>query len=253
MALLREPAGSAAEKGLEVLLMTRPATSSFAAGAEVFPGGSVDAADLEPGWARLDDGPNLNQQVERHLLVTAVRETFEECAVLLARDAGGNPCPPHLLAGLAPLRRRTQGRNQDGFLAGLQGAGLRPGWEDLAFCAHWVTPQGLPRIFDTRFFLAALPAGQEPIQDDPGELESMRWVRPGMALREAARGQTLLLPPTRAVLEQLADQPSVAAALRAARGSRVQRVQPKLDEITSSRYPGLDIRAVLGQDPRSER
>lgn len=233
--------------------MTRSATSSFAPRAEVFPGGSVDAADLDPAWSQLDDGPNLNQQVERCLLVTAVRETFEECAILLARDAGGNPCPPHLVAELAPFRHRIQGRNQDVFLAGLQAAGLRPGWEDLVFYAHWVTPQGLPRRFDTRFFLAALPAGQKPIQDDPGELESMRWVRPEVALREAVRGQTLLLPPTRAVLEQLADQPTVAAALQAAKGSRIQRVQPKLEEITSIRYPGLDIRAVLGQDPRSER
>ena len=54
------------------------------------------------------------------------------------------------------------------------------------FCAHWVTPSGMPRIFDTRFFLASLPPGQEPDPDAGGELTSMRWVAPGQALREAA-------------------------------------------------------------------
>lgn len=233
--------------------MTRSATSSFAPRAVVFPGGSVDAADLEPGWSQLAAGVALHPELERHLLVTAVRETFEECGVLLARDAAAQACPPHLVAELAPLRRRIQGGDPERFLPGLSAAGLRPGWEDLAYCAHWVTPEGLPRIFDTRFFLAALPAGQEPSLDAPGELVSMRWVRPGAALGEALQGETLLLPPTRAVLELLADHPTVAEALLAARAVRVQRVQPKLEEITSSRYPGLDTGAILGRATETDK
>ncbi len=236
------------EPGLEVLLLTRPATSSFAPRAEVFPGGSVDTADLDSGWADAAAGLQLNSGAERHLLVTAVRETFEECGVLLARNAAGHSCPSRVAAELAPLRRRIQNGHPEGFLSGLREAGLRPAWEDLIFCAHWVTPEGLPRIFDTRFFMAALPPDQQPSPDYPGELDSMRWVSPSTALRESVRGETLLLPPTRAVLAQLAAQPTVAAAVQAARSSKVQRVQPKLEEITSDRYPGLDLGAVLGPD-----
>ncbi|MGA7173884.1 MAG: hypothetical protein WBZ07_08530 [Candidatus Dormiibacterota bacterium] len=230
--------------------MTRPATSSFAPRAEVFPGGSVDTADLDPSWSELEAGPLLSREVERHLLVTAVRETFEECGILLARTSSGQPCPQELAAELGSLRRRLQAGHPGEFQSRLRRTGLRPGWEDLIFCAHWVTPEGLPRIFDTRFFLAALPAGQEPSREEPGELTAMRWVSPYSALQEAVQGRTLLLPPTRSVLELLVQHRTVEAALQAARGTRKMRVQPKLEEITSARYPGLDVGDLLG--PKSE-
>jgi len=254
VALLRDrPEAAKADPSLEVLLLTRPASSVFAPGAEVFPGGSVDPADLDPEWLGLRAAWVPSAEVEWHLIVTAVRETFEECGVLLACDANGRPIPPQRVAALAPLRRELQEGHPDRLLPGLREADLRPAWGELAFCAHWVTPEGLPRIFDTRFFLAALPAGQEPSRDQPGELDSMRWVDPATALVEAVQGRTLLLPPTRAVLEQLVDQPRVAMALLAARSSPVNRVQPKLEEVTASHYPGLDLRAILGSDGDSEQ
>jgi hypothetical protein len=142
------------------------------------------------------------------------------------------------------LRRRIQDGHPEEFQAGLRRSGLRPAWEDLTFCAHWVTPAGMPRIFDTRFFLASLPPGQEPHPDAGGELTSMRWVVPEQALREAAEGRCLLLPPTRSVLAHLAAHASVAEAQASARASRVQRVRPRLEEITAERYPGLDLEAI---------
>ncbi|MGC1185059.1 MAG: NUDIX hydrolase, partial [Candidatus Dormiibacterota bacterium] len=182
----------------------RPASSSFAPRAEVFPGGSVDAADLDSGWTNMAPELAAKSPVATHLLVTAVRETFEECGVLLVRDEYGEPCAPELAARLQSLRQQVPEGHPDAFRAGLRGQGLRPAWEDLCFCAHWVTPDGLPRIFDTRFFLALLPAGQQPSIDEGQELESLRWIAPGTALEEALRGDALLLPPTRAVLGSLA-------------------------------------------------
>lgn len=247
MALLRDqPRSAELGQGLEVLLVTRPASSAFAPRAEVFPGGAVDPTDLDPEWSELASRLAFSAEVERHLLTTAVRETFEECGVLLARDALGRPCRPELVAELEELRRLVQAGHPERFLPGLKEAGLRPGWEDLAFCAHWVTPEGLPRIFDTRFFLAALPSGQMPGREPAGELTGTRWVRPQAALDEALQGRVVLLPPTRAVLEQLASRPTVSSALRFARTARKVRIQPKLSEITSARYPGLDVQAVLG-------
>jgi 8-oxo-dGTP pyrophosphatase MutT (NUDIX family) len=209
----------------------------------------VDPADLDPGWERLAPEQSSGSGVATHLLVTAVRETFEECGVLLARDQSGQPCLPELVASLGPLRQRTQAGQPDGFLAGLSHHRLRPAWEDLHFCAHWVTPEGMPRIFDTRFFLALLPTGQLPSRDEGEELESLRWVAPDAALAEAVRGEALLLPPTRAVLENLAAHKSAADALRAAATATVQRVQPKLEEVTGTRYPGLDMTVL---QPTSE-
>lgn len=231
--------------------MARPGGAGFAPGAEVFPGGSVDRADRDPHWSELGGEGALDPRVERHLQVAAVRETFEECGVLIARDSNGRPCPADRVASLIGQRQRIHQGHPEEFHSELRSAGLRPGWEDLAYCAHWVTPKGLPRIFDTRFFLAALPPGQEALSDGLGELVSMRWARPAAALADAAQGLCLLLPPTRAVLELLAPQPSAGAALAAARTARVRRVRPRLDEITQARYPGLDLGAVLGS--RRER
>ncbi len=225
--------------------MKRPARSSFAPRAEVFPGGSVDAADLNPEWSGVGGNLELRSEGGLHHMVTAVRETFEECGVLIARDALGLPCPPTLVADLAPLRHELHDGHAERFLPGLREFNLRPGWEDLAYCAHWVTPEGLPRIFDTRFFMAALPAGQEPSQDGQGELESMRWITPHAALGEAAQGEALLLPPTRSVLSLIASAQSVADALRLAREVEVQPVQPRLEDVNASHYPGLDSEAVF--------
>ncbi|MGC1406855.1 MAG: NUDIX hydrolase [Candidatus Dormiibacterota bacterium] len=243
--LLRQGSGHDDPSGrLEVLLLGRPAASRFAPGAEVFPGGSVDPSDAAPGWRQLLAGGTRDAAVAPRIMIAAVRETFEECGVLLARDGSGRPCPPQLLAGLAGLRQLIHDGHPEEFRAGLSRAGLRPAWEDLIFSAHWVTPAGMPRIFDTRFFLAALPAGQEAQPDAGGELASMRWVGPAQALKEAEQGRCLLLPPTRSVLAQLTAQPTVAAALAAAHATRVRRVRPQLAEITTERYPGLDLEAI---------
>jgi 8-oxo-dGTP pyrophosphatase MutT (NUDIX family) len=239
VALVRQDSGL-----LEVLLLSRPADSRFAPGAEVFPGGAVDPSDSDPGWRQPSGSLAQTAAVPTRILVAAVRETFEECGVLLVRDSAGLPCQLELPPELAGLRRRIHDGHPEEFQAGLRRSGLRPAWEDLAFCAHWVTPAGMPRIFDTRFFLAALPLGQEPDQDAGGELTSMRWVAPEQALREAAQGRCLLLPPTRSVLAQLSAHATVAAALAAARAGRVQRVRPKLEEITADRYPGLDLETI---------
>jgi recombination protein RecT len=241
VALVRDrPSG----EGLEVLLMTRPASSSFAPRAEVFPGGSVDPADLDPSWERMAPDLATKSAVAPHLMVTAIRETFEECGILLARDGQGEPCSTETVKQLGALRRPSQAAAATEFLASMRSCGLRPGWEDLQFCAHWVTPEGLPRIFDTRFFLARLPIGQRASSDPNLELDSLRWVDPAAALGEALRGESFILPPTRFVLQQLAVHGSADQAVREIARSKVKRVQPKLAEVTRTRYPGLDVEAI---------
>ncbi|MGH7692607.1 MAG: NUDIX hydrolase [Candidatus Dormibacteria bacterium] len=250
MALLRDGPWSRRRRAhLEVLLLRRPARSAFAASAEVFPGGAVDPADLELSWHGLLDGGADQLAVDPGLVVAAIRETFEECGVLLARERGGRACSPTAFAALAPLRQGPGAADPRALLEGMRRVELRPAWEDLRYCAHWVTPEGSPRIFDTRFFLAALPPGQCPSLVDQGEVDSMRWAEPRAALAEAEQVRTLLLLPTRSLLSRLMPQPSVAAALRAAAGWRVDRIQPRLEDVTSNRYPGLDLGATSGIGP----
>jgi len=200
-------------EGLEVLLLRRNPQLAFAPGRYVYPGGSLEASDAEPvRWVGAPpDDPAL--------VVAAVRETFEECGVLLAVDADESTVGVEasdatweedrvaLETGAtslaAVLERRTLALD-----AGL----VRP-------LAHWVTPIAEKRRFDTRFLLAALPEGQEA-WEIVGEADLHVWLRPG----EALLGDRPMMPPTRAVLRALRKEPSVADAL--ARPRVVERIEP---------------------------
>ena len=176
---------------------------AFAPGASVFPGGSMDASDADDPiaragpdaaeWGMLLDAP---APLARALVCAAVRETFEESGVLLAGPAGPGAEPilgrtgddeweddrRALLAGsltLAELLRRR------GLV--LRSDLLRP-W------ARWITPVTEERRYDTRFFAAALPAGQHA-RDVSGEADETAWLEP--AARAAARSRSCRPPPSR--------------------------------------------------------
>jgi 8-oxo-dGTP pyrophosphatase MutT (NUDIX family) len=232
-----------------VLLLGRPSQAAFAPGTQAFPGGSVDEADRDPAWEP-DFTAGLrsswDQRAGLPVRIAAIRETFEECGVLLARRRGGEPCSAQEVADLSPYRDRIRQGEPGLFRTALAEAGLLPAVATIIFCADWVSPDGLPRRFDARFFLAELPAGQEALPDSLGEHESLRWADPSLALEEAMRGTTQLLPPTRSVLSELALSTSVVEALERAKIGTVDTVRPRLQDVTAERYPGLDV-ARLGQ------
>jgi len=224
--LLRQGVGgqreSAGEPGLQVYMLRRRSSMAFAAGAYVFPGGSVDTADADEGipwagpdaaeWGRRLDAP---AELARVLVCAAVRETFEESGVLLAGpdagtvlattgDAGWEADRGDLLAGtlsLAGLLRRR------GLV--LRSDLLRP-W------ARWITPVTEARRYDTRFFAAALPGGQHA-RDVSGEADETAWLAPGAALEAASRREISLFPPTAVTLGELRACGTVPAALAARR------------------------------------
>jgi 8-oxo-dGTP pyrophosphatase MutT (NUDIX family) len=215
--VLRPAAGN-----LEVFMMRRNPGMAFAAGMHVFPGGGVDERDADPalGWF----GPPPGDLAEvlaadeghaRALLAAAVRETFEECGVLLA-GAG----PDDLVTAVDDDGwERDRLALADGTVSlaevlGRRGLGVRA--DLLRPWAHWVTPEFERRRFDTRFFVAALPQHQRA-RDLGGEADQAHWVSPQEALRRHDAGEALLLPPTRICLEELAAAGSVPAALGAVR------------------------------------
>jgi 8-oxo-dGTP pyrophosphatase MutT (NUDIX family) len=216
--------------GVEVYLLLRTKALEFAPGACVFPGGSVDARDADPGiaetgWvgpAPADFGHLLGVPADRAsaLVCAAVRETFEESGVLLA-----GPSPAELVPDSADLAQDRQalldGSLSLGELLSRRGLLLRA--DLLTPWARWITPEVSPRRFDTWFFAAALPAGQlaglapadQPagLAAGPGESDSGTWWQPAAALEAARAGQITLLPPTAVTLAELTAYQDVAGIL----------------------------------------
>lgn len=189
--------------------MRRPGGADFAPGAYVFPGGSVHAEDAS--W------PD-------EIRAAAVRELFEEVGILLARRAGR-------VARDADCRSvRTSVEGGETFVAALRRRGLEPAFDRLVLLTRWVTPSRLSRRFDTRFFVARVPRGQT-IKPQEGEVTDWLWISPRRALDE---GKLTLVYATRAVLESVADEPSVSRLVARARRLReVPVVEPRLVETES--------------------
>jgi 8-oxo-dGTP pyrophosphatase MutT (NUDIX family) len=216
--LLRDP-------GPEVYLLRRVRGMAFAGGMHVFPGGSVDPddADAEIGWvgpspAEWGEWFGADERTARALVCAAVRETFEECGVLLAGD-------PDLLVDVSTdeweaervaLESREQSLSQ---LLARRGLVLRA--DLLRPLAHWITPEVEPKRFDTRFFLAEMPAGQV-CRAVGGEADERLWVRPAEALEQGLH----MLPPTHDTLTRLVEHPDVRSALDAER--TITTVAPQL-------------------------
>ncbi|MBS4100364.1 NUDIX hydrolase [Tsukamurella paurometabola] len=214
--------------GIEVFLQRRVQQMAFAGGMTVFPGGGVDPRDGDADLAW--EGPAASWWAERfgaderdarQLVCAAVRETFEECGVLLVSAAGGG-APD--VAALAPARARLEAKElslarflRDEDLV-LRADLLRP-------FAHWITPKNEKRRYDTRFFLAALPAGQEA-DDRTSEVEEAGWRTAAQALEDWSAGRCFLLPPTWSQLRAVAAHRTVADLLAAER--TIEPVEPEL-------------------------
>ena len=181
------------EAGLEAYLLRRVASMAFAAGMHVFPGGRVDPADTaahtvwfgtHPGdWAGV---LTADEGLAHGLVCAAVRETFEESGVLLAGagpDVVADVSTPEWEADRLALIAHRE--SLSGLLA-RRGLGLRA--DLLRPWAHWITPEAEPRRYDTRFFVAALPPGQQT-RDVGGEADATMWLTPREALDRHARGE----------------------------------------------------------------
>ncbi len=196
--LLRDAPG-----GIEVLMTRRSMTASFAPGAYVFPGGGIDAADAaaHPLAARraTQDDLRLTQAI------AAIRESFEELGVLLARHPDGRMASDADIAALdrnAPLAPQCAAR------------GLVLAADDVYVLAHWITDRDLPRRFDVPFLVARMPAGQQPVADEAEQFEPV-WIDPARALAQHAAGQFFMIFPTIRTLERLQHFKTVEAVLAA--------------------------------------
>ncbi|SDH42520.1 NUDIX domain-containing protein [Variovorax sp. OV700] len=195
--------------GMEVLLLRRAEKADDQnSGASVFPGGVVDTHDrsLHLMCKGLDDAAASTRlglpDGGLDYYAAAVRECFEEAGILFAGDSEDRLVElDQLPAGRLEAMRHAAQQGTDALLAMCDAQGWRLAMDRLAYFSHWLTPPGMPRRFDTRFFIAAMPPAQN-VKPDGREIVEHMWLKPAEAV-ETRRGLKLMNV-TRRTLEQLA-------------------------------------------------
>lgn len=238
--------------GMEVLMVRRSMQASFMPGAYVFPGGAVDAADGDAAHLAAIDEPvqQLQQRIgdvtgvgeqAAAFAVAGLRECFEECGLWL-----GAPDQHAPAAGWAPLRARLHAGS--GLAALAPDAGGPLATSCLQPWSRWVTPVGLPKRFDTLFFVCRAPAGQVP-EVDAGETTTLAWVQPTAALAARARGEFQMEFATVATVQSLEPFATVAALLaHAAAQTTLPAIHPRMVLGEGGKFSGVLLPGQPGYD-----
>ena len=236
--------------GLEVLMVKRHSNSGVLGGVHVFPGGKLDALDCQTPLSQLEQSAealaaslceeSLDLATGAGLYVAALRETFEECGLLLHREL-----PLYVLGEL-----RQQVRDGLGFVAAMAQLGLPLQTSSLKPWARWITPRVpsvMNRRFDARFFVALAPAGQEALHDDHEVTEAV-WLTPEAGLRQYWSGELGLVPAQILSLSQLVRYASAADVMNAASARPPFLIAPEPMELEGQRvmcYPGDPSHSVM--------
>lgn len=226
-------------------MMRRHANSGVLGGAHVFPGGKVDAADKAVGEAAWDasaavcrqalNEPELDDALALGLYAAAVRETFEECGLVLGAPAG-------LRADAVGAMRAAMAQGAD-FIGAMQAVGEPWVASALLPWSRWVTPRVpsmMSKRFDTRFFLAVAPSGQATQHCEREATEAV-WLTPQRALQRAWDGEIDLAPPQIMSLSHLSRLGSLQAALDWAADNPPALIEPRPFDVEGERvicYPG---------------
>lgn len=221
------------DSGLEVLMVKRHHQIDFASGAYVFPGGKVDDADglTNPDEVRaLCSNSDEFDDQELAFRVAAIREAFEESDLIFARK-NGEIVNAETLDNMDADRDALNNRETT-MVAIAQKHGLELGLDLLTPFAQWVTPNLMPKRFDTKFYLAADLIGQHAAHDGTEAVDTI-WVNPNKAIEQADAGEVTIIFPTKMQLVKLGRSATVAEAMEAARNDTIVIVEPwteKLDD-----------------------
>ncbi|ARU61974.1 hypothetical protein CBW65_13910 [Tumebacillus avium] len=203
--------------GVETYLTKRPETMRFLPGHYVFPGGTMDESDNDPRFAALAAPVALEHNpvgLPLGYWITALRESFEEAGILLARDPNGRLVTPEELAA----EREQLLKGEVAFYDVVEGAGLTLATDLLRYFGHRITPRRLSkRRFETRFFLLVLPDGMEPIPH-AGEIAEAGWTDAAAALEKYDAGDYDMVPPTVKALQTIGSYPDAASLWHSTEG-----------------------------------
>jgi 8-oxo-dGTP pyrophosphatase MutT (NUDIX family) len=227
--------------GLEVFMVKRHHQIDFISGALVFPGGKVDKGDSETGLSDFADGGTDWSDAMRALSAAAIREAFEESGILLARDAEtGDLVHETRLAVLEPYRQALE-KHETTLLELLRRERLRLALDQLVRFAHWITPEYMPKRFDTHFFIARSPVGHAGRHDGRESVDSV-WIGPERAIADRKTWNVVF--PTKLNLMKLAASQTVAEALAKAHTDVPLTVTPWVEDGPEGRL--LRIREDAG-------
>ena len=205
-------------QGLEVLMTRRSMQASFAPGAYVFPGGGIEPDDEK--YASIEQLAGIHTaQIATELVakratqsaqhttwaLAAIRESFEELGIVLAKDASGGWINQR---SIAALDRHAN------FYAQMRTGGFQLVADEVYLLAHWLTDRDMPKRFEVPFLVARVPQGQSAIADEKEQF-APEWVRPKDALSRHDAGQFLMIFPTIRTLQKLAAYETVDAVLSA--------------------------------------
>lgn len=218
------------DNGCEALLVRKHADLAFAGGAFVFPGGKLETSDALPDdLYRAVPGSTAADEERRAFVGALCRETFEEIGVLLARHSDGGHCTEAVVDALSHHREEID-REPARFEAMLRENSLVVHEEDFIYWANWITPSIVPKRFDTRFYVAAMPRGQA-VKCDTAESTELLWLDLA-SFNETSGADIVPAPPTLFCLADLAfryrENRSLGQLFRQEFNRHIPRMMPKM-------------------------
>jgi len=243
----------------EVYLLKRHEKSSFMAGNYVYPGGRIDPNDhnleicphtrgVSPEEAQRALRGTSSPEESLACWTAGIRELFEEAGVLLAYDQHGEP----VVFKTAEEKERffnyrdLLNRGEITLCRLAEEEGLLIALDQFHYYAHWITPEARPQRFDTFFFAARHPAGQEAVHDQK-ETTAGIWITPREALRENGVGEVILSPPTLKTLEDLSRFKTLDEVFGSLEGKQIRPILPFLTKVSD------DTVILFPWDPEYER
>jgi 8-oxo-dGTP pyrophosphatase MutT (NUDIX family) len=233
-------------EGMEVFMVKRHHEIDFAKGALVFPGGSADPGDAsDVVRQRSDGGAGLSEEALR-FRIASIREAFEETGLLLCRKADATEVlEADECEALHHYREKLEANELD-FGQFLEAENLIACLDRLEHFAHWITPPGMPKRFDTHFYVARTPARQLAKHDGSENVDSV-WITPAAACAAADEGTYTIIFPTRVNIEKLDRMgKDVTTAMANIAKDKVVTVLPKVTKIEGGRIMQIPEEAGYG-------
>lgn len=231
--------------GIEVFMVVRHHEIDFASGALVFPGGKIDKNDYD---IKLENLSYIDEISDTEILpfkIAAIRESFEEANVLFANDKNSKSLINiKRLKDLSNWREKFNNKNAS-MIDFASNEDLIFSTKNLIPFAHWITPEKMPKRFDTRFFIAEAPKDHEGEHDGSESVDSI-WISPQQALKDCFSKKRTIIFPTRLNLEKLSKSKTVEEALENARNSNIVKVTPSISKIEGEAFLTISEKAGYG-------